>query len=132
MKIAAQFMFGLGCLVSALAPVVGLVLYPRANWLFAFVLVGIALITLHIITTKAPRPQELADRAERLLSGSYGRWDVDDYEHLNPKDPHLRELWPRSMVVGGLPEEWVRWDEPKKNELRDIIRNLRQLGVGAQ
>ena len=102
MKIAAQFMFGLGCLVSVLAPVVGLVLYPRANWLFAFVLAGIALITLHIITTKALRPQELADRAERLLSGSYGRWDVDDYEHVHPKDPHLRELWRPAGRVGAI------------------------------
>jgi len=81
------------------------------------------------LTARASKPQELADRAERLLSGSYGRWDVDDYEHLNPKDPHLRELWHKSMMVGGLPEKWVRLDETKKDELRDIIRNLRRLGI---
>jgi len=129
MKKAGQFMFGSGCLVSVLAPIIGLLLYPRAKWLFAFVLVGIALILLNILTTKALTPQEVADRAERLLSGSFGGYEVDDYEHLNPKDPQVRELWHRSMAVGGLPEEWVRLDEAKKNEVREIIRNLRQLGV---
>jgi hypothetical protein len=126
-----QFMFGSGCLISVLAPVIGFVLYPRANWLFAFVFVGIALILLNILTAKAPTPQELADRAEHLLNGSYGGWDVDDYEHLNPKDPSLQALWHRSMAVGGLPEEWVRLDEAKKNELRDIIRSPGQLGIGS-
>ena len=129
MKKVVKFMFGSGCLVSVLAPIVGLVLYPRANWLFAFVLVGIALILLNILGTKAPTPQEVAERAEHLLNGDYGRYDVDDYEHLNPKDPQLRELWQRSMAVGGLPEEWVRLDEAKRNEIREIIRSLGQLGV---
>ena len=122
-------MFGSGCLVSVLAPIIGLLLYPRAKWLFAYVLVGIALILLNILITRALTPQEVADRAERLLSGSFGGYEVDDYEHLNPKDPQVRELWHRSMAVGGLPEEWVRLDEAQKNEVREIIRNLRQLGV---
>lgn len=129
MKKIARFMFGSGCLVSVLAPLVGLVLYPRANWLFAFVVVGIALILLNILTAKPPTPQEVAERAERLLSGDYGGYNVDDYEHLNPRDPQLRELWQRSMAVGGLPEEWVRLNEAKRNEVREIIRDLRQLGV---
>jgi hypothetical protein len=129
MKKAAQFMFGAGCLVSVLAPIVGLVLYPRAKWLFGFVFVGIALILVNILTKKPLTPQEVADRAERLLSGSFGGYGVDDYEHLNPKDPQVRELWRRSIAVGGLPEEWVRLDEAKKNEVREIIRNLRQLGI---
>src|SRR5256885_7676923 len=89
-----------GCLVSVLAPLIGFVLYPKANWLFAFVLVGIALIVLNVLTAKGPTPQELADRAECLLSGSSQGYDVDEYEHLNPKDPHLRELWHRSMAGG--------------------------------
>ena len=122
-------MFGSGCLVSVLAPIVGLVLYPRANWLFAFVLVGIALILLNIVTTKPPTPWEVADRAERLLNGDYGSYDVDDYEHLNPKGPQLRELWQRSMAVGGLPEGGVRLNEAKRNEVREMIRDSRQLGV---
>ena len=125
----AQFKFGSGCLVSVLAPIVGIVLYPRANWLFAFVFVGIALILLNILTTKPLTPQEGADRAERLLNGDYGSYDVDDYEHLNPKDPQLQDLWQRSLAVGGLPEEWVRLNEAKRNEVREIIRDLRQWGV---
>ena len=123
-------MFGSGCLISVLAPIVGLLLYPRAKWLFAFVLVGIALVLLNIILTKkALTPQEVADRAERLLSGSFDGYEVDNYEHLYPIDPQVRELWHRSMAVGGLPEEWPRLDEAKKNEVREIIRSLRQLGV---
>jgi len=129
MRKIAQFMFGSGCLVSVLAPIVGLVLYPRANWLFAFVFVGIALIPFNVLTAKPPTPREVAERAERLLHGDYGSYDVDDYEHLNPKDPQLRELWQRSMAIGGLPEEWVRLNEAKRNEVREIIRDLRQLGV---
>src|SRR6266550_5290701 len=102
MRKVAQFMFNSGCFVSVLAPIVGLVLYPRANWLFAFVFIGIALILLDILTAKPMTPREVADRAERLLNGDYGSYDVDDYEHLNPKDPPLRELWQKSMAVGGL------------------------------
>ena len=118
-----------GCLVSVLALLIGFALYPKANWLFAFVLVGIALIVLNVLTAKGPTPQELADRAERLLIGSLQGYDVDEYEHLNPKDPHLRKLWHRSLEVGGPPEEWVRLDEEKKNELRDVIRSLRQMSM---
>ena len=51
MRKAGQFMFGSGCLVSVLAPIIGLLLYPRAKWLFAFVLVGIALILLNIFAS---------------------------------------------------------------------------------
>lgn len=123
----AHLMFGAGCLVSVLAPIVGIVMYPRANWLFAFVFVGIALILFNILTAKPPMPREVADRAERLLNGDYGSYDVDDYEHLNPKGLRLRELWQRSMAVGGLPEEWVRLNDAKKDELREVIRYLRQL-----
>lgn len=122
-------MFGSGCLISVLAPIIGLFLYPSAKWLFAFVLVGIALVLLDILTKKPLTPQEVADRAERILNGSYGGYDVDDYEHLNPKNPQVRELWHTTLSVGGLPEEWVRLDEAKKNEVRELIRSLRQLSV---
>ena len=121
-------MFGSGCLVSVLAPIVGFVLYPRANWLFGFVIVGIALFLLGILTAKSVSPQQVADHAERLLNGYYGGYDVDDYEHLNPKDPRLRELWHRSMAVGGMPEKWMGLNEAKRNELREIVRDMRQLG----
>jgi len=112
-----------------LTPVLAIVLYPKAKWLFAFVLIGIALLVFNILTTKDTTPQELADHAERLLSGTGGAWDVDDYEHLNPKDPALKDLWRSTMAVGGLPEEWVRLGEGKQNEIREIIRKLRQMGV---
>jgi len=69
----------------------------------------------------------VADRAEQLLNGTFGGWDVDDYEHLNPRAPRLRELWRRTMAVGGLPEEWVNLDSRKKTELREIIAAMRQL-----
>jgi len=77
---------------------------------------------------KDPKPEAVADRAERLLNGTSHGWDVDDYEHLNPHEPRLRELWQRTMAVGGLPEEWVRLDGSKKTELRDIIAAMRHLG----
>jgi hypothetical protein len=33
------------------------------------------------------------------------------------------------MAFSGTPEEWVRLDKAKKDELRDIIRNLSRLGI---
>lgn len=118
--------FRTGCLVSLIGPVLGFVLYPRMKWLFAFALLGVVLLVLNALTAKDSTPQQVADRAESLLHGDYGAYDVDDYEHLNPRNPELRELWKRTMVVGGLPEEWARLDDGKKNELREIISILRQ------
>jgi hypothetical protein len=129
MKQATQMLFRAGCLVSVLAPIVAIVLYPSTKWLFAFVLLGVGLLIFGIITAKDPTPEELADCAERLLSGTYAAWDVDDYEHANPKDPVLKDLWRSTMSAGGLPEEWVRLDEEKQNEIREIIRKLRGIGV---
>jgi hypothetical protein len=73
----------------------------------------------------------LADRAEALLSGSYGGWDVDDYEHMNPRDPKVRNLWQSTIAVGGLPEGWAGLDDLKKKELREVIQRLRQLSTGS-
>ena len=115
--------------MSALGPVAAVVLYPRAKWLFAFVLIGIVLLVLLNRFREEPSPQELADDAERLLNGIYRTsMDVDSYEHRNPRNPQVRDLWLKTMQVGGLPEEWVRLDETGKNALRDIIRSLRNLG----
>jgi hypothetical protein len=114
-------------LVSVLGPILALVLYPRAKWLFAFALIGLALVILQLLTEKEPTPQEIAERAERILSGTYGAWDVDDYEHLNPKTPAVHDLWRSTMSVGGLPEEWVRLDEAKQSEIREIIGRLREM-----
>jgi hypothetical protein len=127
MRKAAKFAGGLGCLLSILGPLAGLVLYPRATWLFAFALIGFVVLVLNHLTAKDPTPLAVADRAEHLLNGTAYGWDVDDYEHLNPREPQLRELWRRTMATGGLPEEWPRLDENKKSELRDIIGLLKQL-----
>jgi hypothetical protein len=118
----------LGCLLSVVLPLVGLVLYPRARWLFGFAIIGIAVLVLNVLFRKEPSPLDVADHAEGLLEGRTATWDVDDYEHLRPREPRLRDLWSRTMAVGGLPEEWVRLDESKANELRDIIRQMRDLG----
>lgn len=128
MKKAAKLLFGLGCSVSILAPLLALLFYPRANWLFVFVLVGIAVLVLNHRFAKDPAPQALADEIERLLNGTYFGWDVDDFEHQSLRDPQLRELRRRSLEVGGLPEEWIRLEEGQKNQLRQIIRKLRELG----
>lgn len=72
---------------------------------------------------------ELADRAERLLVGSAHGWDVDNYEHFNPREPDVRELWNRTMEIGGLPEEWPGLDENRKQELRNIIVALKALAA---
>ncbi len=127
MKKAAKFVSGLGCLVAVLAPLLAVLLYPRANWLFAFVLVGIAVLVLNRLLVKDPTPQALADEIERLLTGNHIGWDVEDFEHRSIRDPQLRELRRRSMEVGGFPEEWVRLEEGQKHQLREIIRNLREL-----
>jgi hypothetical protein len=112
---AAQFASGIGCLLSVLGPIVALVLYQRATWLFAFALIGLVVLVLNHLMAKDPTPLDVADRAEQLLNGTAYGWDVDDYEHLNPREPQLRELWGRTMATGGLPEEWTRLDENKKS-----------------
>jgi len=123
MKKAAKFVSGLGCLVAVLAPLLAVLLYPRANWLFAFVLVGIAVLVLNRLLVKDPTPQALADEIERLLTGNYIGWDVDDFEHRSIRDPQLRELRRRSMEVGGCPEEWVRLEEPERVARRARCRD---------
>jgi hypothetical protein len=127
MKRILRILFGAGCLTSVLAPVFAIVFYPRANWLFAFPLAGIGLLLLRILTHKGPTPLELADQAERILEGSAQGWDVDDYEHMDPKDPKLKDLWLRTMSVGDLPERWPGLDSEKKTTMREIITQIRQM-----
>ena len=128
MKKTVKFGAGLGCLISIVAPLLAALLYPRAKWLFAFVLIGVAVLILDRLFAKDPTPQGLADDTERLLAGSYGGWEVDDFESQRIRDPQLREPWRRSMDVGGLPEKWVRLNEEQKSQMREIIRKLRELG----
>jgi hypothetical protein len=131
MKRAVKVASDVGCVVAVLAPLLAILFYPRANWLFGFVLVGIAILALSGLFAKDnPAPQALADEIERLLTGNCGGWDVDDFEHHHIRDPQLRELWSRSMKVGGLPEEWVGLDEERKNQMRKVIRDLRELAEG--
>jgi hypothetical protein len=119
--------FRTGCLVSVIAPIIAVAIYPRANWLFAFLLLGIALIVLGVVSRKQPTPTEVADRAERLLDGSYGRWDVDDYEYLNPKSEQLKDVWRKTISIGGLPGEWTKLDDETKSRIREVIADIRRL-----
>ena len=127
MKRALKFASGLGCLISVAGPLVAVVLYPRHKWLFAFVLIGFAALWLNRRFAKDPTPQALADQIERLLTGNYAGWDVDDFEMQSIRDPKLQDLQRKSLNIGGLPEEWVKLDEERKNQLRGIIVELRKL-----
>ena len=98
----------MGCLTSLVAPIVALVVYPKANWLFAVPLVGIALLVLAFRMKADPAATEVADWAERLLEGNSRGWDVDDYEHLHPNNQPLKDLWLRTMALGAPPEEWAK------------------------
>jgi hypothetical protein len=126
MKKLARTLSNVGCLVSVLAPIVALVLYPNANWLFGFALIGVAILVVSFMTSKELSPQEVGEFAQPLLDGRVAGLDVDDYEHLNLKDPILRELWQSTMSIGGLPEEWVELNQDRKNELREIIRKMKE------
>src|SRR5690242_6140319 len=100
--------FRLGCLVSFFGPILGLMLYPRAEWLFALALIGFAVLWFDRRTAKDPTPQALADEIERLLMGNYAGWDVDDFEMQSIREPHLWELHRKTLTIGGVPEEWVK------------------------
>jgi hypothetical protein len=124
---ALKFVTGLGCLVSIAGPLLAIILYPRAKWLFALVVIGIAIVMLAERTRKDPTPARLADEIESLLTGNYGGWDVDGFEHPGIRNPLLREYWHKSMSLGGLPETWVGMSDAKKDQMREIIRELREL-----
>jgi hypothetical protein len=130
---AAKFASGLGCLTAVLARLLAILFYPRANWLFAFVLVGIAVLVLNERLAKDPTPQALANEIERLLNGKSARWDVDNFESHGISDPQLNELWRRSMLAGShpCPEEWVGLDKEHKDRLREIIR-AQSVGTSAR
>src|SRR5437868_10279963 len=127
MKRMLKFASGLGCLISVAGPFLALVLYPRAKWLFAFILIGFAVLWLNHQFAKDPTPQALADQIERLLTGNYARWDVDDFEMKSIRDPQLQDLQRRSMKVGGLHEGWVRLSEARKNKMRELFAELSKL-----
>jgi hypothetical protein len=126
-KKALKFITGLGCLVSLAGPLLAVVLYPRFKWLFALVLIGFAVVILSVLSRKDPTVAALADEIENLLAGTYSGWAVDDFEHRGIRNPTLREYYLRSMSVGGLPETWVRLSDAEKEQMREIIRQLREL-----
>jgi hypothetical protein len=126
MRTAVKVAFRLGCLISVLAPVVAIIVYPRAKWLFALILLGVVILWLDRRLAKDPTPTAMADQIERLLLGNYEGWDVDDFEMLPLNDPVLKEFHRKCMVIG-LPEEWPKLDQEKKDELHQIISELRQM-----
>jgi hypothetical protein len=94
-----------GCATIVVASPAALLLYPHAIWLFALAIVGIAILAIAIRLRKDPSPCQIADAAERILNGLSQGWDVDDYEHLNPREARVRELWSQTMgirIAGGM------------------------------
>jgi hypothetical protein len=128
MEKVAQYSYRSGCLISVLAPLLGVLLYPRAKWLFAFVLVGLVLLVLAVLNQEDPTPPEIANLADSILRGTSAGWDIDNYEHLNPKDHEVRELWAKTMELCGAPEEWPKLDNESKDKLRGLIHSIRKLG----
>jgi|HubBroStandDraft_1064217.scaffolds.fasta_scaffold1838699_1 hypothetical protein len=81
---------------------------------------------LKIFKKKPFTAQDLADQAERILSGQSRKWDVDDFEHYHSKDPKLQDLHIEALHFG-LPEEWIRLDEEQKSRLKAIIDRMRKV-----
>ena len=75
---------------------------------------------------KDPTPQALATKSNGCW-GNFAGGDVDDFEMQSIRNPHLQELHRRTLTVGGLPEEWVKLSEDRKNQLRKIIEELRAI-----
>ena len=124
MKRALKVAAGVGGLTSVGGPLLALILYPKAKWLFAFVLVGFAVLWLNGRLAKDPTPQALADQIERLLEGNFAGWDVDDFERQGIRSPQLKALYLKARSFG-LPEEWINLDGQKKSQLQGIVEELR-------
>jgi hypothetical protein len=120
-----------GCLLIVLAPLAAAVLYPHANWLFAVPVVLICGFILLSLCSKGPSPSDFAAMAERILDNPLDR-DVDEYECLRPRDERVEWLRTLTYSVGGAPENWSALDEGKKDEIRDVIRRMRELEKSAQ
>ena len=83
---------------------------------------------LKIFKRKPFTPQDLADQAQRILSGQCHTWDVDSYENYHAKDPQLEDLHSETLRFG-LPEEWIRLDEEQKSKLQSIINQIRKVEI---
>jgi hypothetical protein len=126
MRPAVRIAFRLGCLISVLAPVFAIIIYPRAKWLFALIFLGIAILWLDRRLAKDPTPTVLADQIERLLTGNYAGWDVDDFEMQHIRNPILKDFHRKCMSIG-LPEEWPKLSQEQKDQLQRVIAELRQM-----
>jgi hypothetical protein len=119
----------LGFVMSVAAPLLGLLLYPRAEWLFALVLPGVAIFVLLSRFAPDPTPIGIATQIERLLNRrGFEEWDVDDFECLRIRDPQLKQLWLKAMGISPRPpEEWGLLNEAEKYKMCEVIRQLRAL-----
>jgi hypothetical protein len=72
--------------------------------------------------------QDLADQAQRILSGECRKWDVDNYENYTSKDPRVEDLHFQTLRFG-LPETWVKLDHAEKSRLQSIIEQIRKIEV---
>jgi hypothetical protein len=81
---------------------------------------------LNIFKSNQRTPQDLADQAQRIFSGNCKKWDIDHYEHTNPKDPMLKDLHLETLKFG-LPEEWYKLDSASRDKLNEIIEEMRNL-----
>jgi hypothetical protein len=80
---------------------------------------------LRVFRNKQRAPQELADQAERILSGQCLEWDVEDFENTNPEDPRLKDLHIRALKFGS-PEDWWKLDCAVQSALREVIEEIRR------
>src|ERR1700742_3770012 len=88
-------------LVVLVAGLVGLSIYTDAKWPVVILACAAFAIALRFWQKKDIHPKEVAERAQNLLNGTFGHWDVDDYEHLVPRDPQVRNLWQKTLDLGG-------------------------------
>ena len=81
---------------------------------------------LKIFKKKPFTQQDLADQAQRILSGECRKWDVDCYESYHPKDSRLEDLHAETLGFG-LPETWINLDDVQKSRLQSIIEQMRKV-----
>jgi len=111
---AAKRLSGLGCLVGVLGPLIAVLLYPRAKWLFGLVLVGIIVLALNHFLAKKPTREDVAESIESFVNGGGGPWDWDNFISCSIADKELEEV------------RINRWcDEPGVEALSELARGLR-------
>jgi hypothetical protein len=78
---------------------------------------------------RAQAASDRSSRPRRALARQKPRpGDVDDSEHLNPKQARPKDRWLKTMNIGGLPWEWAKLDHAEKDPLRSVIQLMRELG----